>query len=300
MALLTQAHCSKKDKNKQNRCKRKDTFTLQLVLLKAHAISNAENTAGSLFHNQSLNPGFQWASFVTVKSTECLSHIQIGFWSTVIDEGRCVMVSMQVVQSLSITSLIFALAPISPESWSMHSQSELSSSITSCLPSQLPAVQVQIYKLAKWQQLFTDNETRLCSPTGPTELTDWEKLQQKWKHYDTYHTTQWIFNKRAWKQDHCSLRSKQSAQCGANRVRRRWRKYINLGRVSEGKGTETIKPLCPNGENLSREHLKQWPTCVGTCRPLFIMAALFKRHWSKTSNVEWWEKSVLSWEAMNI
>lgn len=64
-----------------------DTSTLQLVLLKARVVSNAENTACSLLHNESLNHGFQWASFVTVTSTECLSHIQIGPGAADIDKG---------------------------------------------------------------------------------------------------------------------------------------------------------------------------------------------------------------------
>lgn len=67
--------------------RQKDTFALQLVLLKAGAVSNAENTARGLLHNESLNHGFQWASFVNVTSTECLSHIQIGPGSADIDKG---------------------------------------------------------------------------------------------------------------------------------------------------------------------------------------------------------------------
>lgn len=57
------------------------------MLLKAGAVSNVENTACSLLHNESLNHGFQWTSSVNVTSTECLSHIQIGPGSTDIDKG---------------------------------------------------------------------------------------------------------------------------------------------------------------------------------------------------------------------
>lgn len=146
MADQTAAHFSNQIRTKQSRCKRKDTFTLQLVPLKACAVSNAENTACSLLHNESLNHGFQWTSFVTVRSAECLSHIQIGPRSADIDKGSaCRLIPQgwaQAVQSLSITSLLFALAPISPECWSMRSQSELSGCIRSCSPSQWAAAEL--------------------------------------------------------------------------------------------------------------------------------------------------------------
>lgn len=78
--------CNVMSANKTD-ARQKDTFALQLVLLKAGAVSNAENTACGLHRNESLNHGFQWASFVNVTSTECLSHIQIGPGSADIDKG---------------------------------------------------------------------------------------------------------------------------------------------------------------------------------------------------------------------